>query len=65
MSNVDSKPAGNLGSEPVRPRQTSQADEVILTSSSLMDGRREIIITHSGLRYRLRVTTNDKLILTK
>jgi len=30
----------------------------------LGDGR-EVIILHGGERYRLRVTANDKLILTK
>ncbi len=31
----------------------------------LLGGGREVIILHAGERYRLRVTTNDKLILTK
>jgi hemin uptake protein HemP len=31
----------------------------------LLGGGREIIILHAGHRYRLRVTANDKLILTK
>ncbi len=65
MSSEDRKSAGEAGGKPARPQQTSRADEVILTSSSLMDGQREITIMHSGLRYRLRVTANDKLILTK
>ncbi|WP_407518809.1 hemin uptake protein HemP [Methylobacterium oryzisoli] len=30
-----------------------------------MSGRREVIILHAGERYRLRITANDKLILTK
>jgi hemin uptake protein HemP len=31
----------------------------------LLGGGREVIIVHAGERYRLRVTANDKLILTK
>ena len=31
----------------------------------MMNGQREIVIVHAGLRYRLRITANDKLILTK
>jgi hemin uptake protein HemP len=31
----------------------------------LLAGGREVIIIHAGERYRLRVTANDKLILTK
>lgn len=38
---------------------------VAISSTVLMDGRREITILHAGERYRLRVTANDRLILTK
>jgi hemin uptake protein HemP len=31
----------------------------------LLGSGREVIIIHAGERYRLRVTANDKLILTK
>ncbi len=31
----------------------------------LLGGGREVILLHAGERYRLRVTANDKLILTK
>lgn len=33
--------------------------------ASLLAGRREAIIVHNGEDYRLRVTSNGKLILTK
>ena len=36
-----------------------------LHSSELFDGAREIVIEHGGEEYRLRVTSNGKLILTK
>ena len=31
----------------------------------LLGGGKEVIIVHVGERYRLRITANDKLILTK
>jgi hemin uptake protein HemP len=36
-----------------------------LTSEALMAGAREVIVEHRGAQYRLRVTSNGKLILTK
>ena len=36
-----------------------------LTSSDLLQGNREIIIEHAGGEYRLRLTSQGKLILTK
>ncbi|MDP2248647.1 MAG: hemin uptake protein HemP [Nitrosomonadales bacterium] len=35
------------------------------TSKVLFAGAREIIIEHAGVEYRLRLTSQDKLILTK
>lgn len=34
-------------------------------SKALFSGAREIIIEHAGVEYRLRLTSQDKLILTK
>ena len=36
-----------------------------LTTESLFEGRNEILIVHNNEEYRLRITKNDKLILTK
>ncbi len=33
--------------------------------SDLMDGGREAVLLHDGTEYRLRLTSNGKLILTK
>ena len=33
-------------------------------SEILLGARKELVITHNGREYRLRVTQNDKLILT-
>jgi hemin uptake protein HemP len=42
---------------PAKPR--------VLTSAELLRGAREVAILHAGETYRLRLTRNDKLILTK
>lgn len=49
-------------SNPMRPLGDVGA---MITSDVLMQGRREIVIVHDGLNYRLRITSNNKLILTK
>ncbi|NKC29982.1 hemin uptake protein HemP [Falsiroseomonas selenitidurans] len=36
-----------------------------ITSTDLLRGAREVLILHHGETYRLRLTSNDKLILTK
>jgi hemin uptake protein HemP len=37
----------------------------VLTSADLLQGAREVTILHAGEAYRLRVTSKDRLILTK
>lgn len=36
-----------------------------ITSAELFDDQQEIIILHDGEEYRLRITSNNKLIMTK
>ncbi len=36
-----------------------------VSSEALLAGERELVITHEGSEYHLRLTRNDKLILTK
>jgi hemin uptake protein HemP len=36
-----------------------------IDSGRLLAGSREVVIEHAGQEYRLRLTRNDKLILTK
>ncbi len=36
-----------------------------LTTEMLFEGRTEVLIIHRDEEYRLRITKNDKLILTK
>lgn len=36
-----------------------------VTSTALFEGGSEVLILHNGVQYRLRITRQDKLILTK
>jgi hemin uptake protein HemP len=46
-------PSGTSGEAPER-----------VSLASLLGSRRELVIVHNGREYRLRLTQNDKLILT-
>ncbi len=51
-------------------KQHSQAPpltlpDLVLSARDLFQGRREIWIEHEGVRYRLRITRRNKLILQK
>lgn len=41
------------------------ARQAVVTSAELLRGEKEIVIAHRGEHYRLRQTSNGKLILTK
>ena len=59
LSNVpagDDTPQTELGADARHKR---------IDSSRLLAGSRELVIDHAGQEYRLRLTRNDKLILTK
>lgn len=48
------------------PRQPQPTQPLTkLDTHSLFDGRREVLIVHNGEEYRLRITRQEKLILTK
>lgn len=44
---------------------TPDASAPLIRSEELMQGRRELLIVHCQEVYRLRLTRNGKLILTK
>jgi hemin uptake protein HemP len=46
------------------PKEVS-APPVLLEAGKLFQGAREIWIEHDGIRYRLRITRRNKLILQK
>jgi hemin uptake protein HemP len=54
---------------PVRPAllplTSAAATTRHISSQSLLDGAPELVILHQGSEYHLRLTRNDKLILTK
>lgn len=50
---------------PSRARSDAQRTMPRIASTRLMGGSRELVIEHQGNEYHLRVTRNDKLILTK
>ena len=50
---------------PFNPAQREPTSEPDFSSQALLQGRREILIRHGDSVYRLRHTSNDKLILTK
>jgi len=56
--------AGSRSGRSQRSGQSSAA-RIAIESAILLKGGREIVIRHAGEDYRLRVTNNGKLILTK
>ncbi|MDN5864546.1 MAG: hemin uptake protein HemP [Gammaproteobacteria bacterium] len=39
--------------------------QTAISTETLFGSRREILLSHEGTLYRLRITSKDKLILTK
>jgi hemin uptake protein HemP len=50
--------------KPTAPAQAAAPAPAKVPSQSLLGTRKELVITHNGREYRLRVTQNGKLILT-
>ncbi len=50
---------------PEPPAPAGRAASRIDSRTLFRDGRREVVITHEGTEYRLRLTASGKLILTK
>ena len=46
-------------------RGTTDMAKLTITSAELFGEQQEIIILHAGGEYRLRITSNNKLIMTK
>lgn len=51
----------NIDKTPAAPRAKPRR----LTTAELIGDARELVIEHAGNEYRLRITSNGKLILTK
>jgi hemin uptake protein HemP len=58
---------GTSGAQRRPERQAGPGQDVPrrIAADVLLEGRRELIILHNADEYRLRVTSNGKLILTK
>ena len=48
-----------------RPAKSSGKPVKRIAVSQLLEGGREAVLLHDGAEYRLRLTSNGKLILTK
>lgn len=55
----------NAGRDKVVALRAAPAIARRIESKNLLDGSRELVIEHQGSEYHLRLTRNDKLILTK
>ena len=60
-----SLPATATGQQPLPANDASELRVRAVPSIALFGARREIVIEHAGSLYHLRVTQNNKLILTK
>jgi len=47
-----------------KPEEPSPS-ALVVDSSTLLKGQRELIVRHADSRYRLRLTASNKLIMTK
>jgi hemin uptake protein HemP len=47
------------------PKSPIAVDPAVINGRQLFQGKREIWIEHDGIRYRLRITRRNKLILQK
>ena len=48
-----------------RKPEESSRPALVVDSSALLKGQRELIVRHADSRYRLRLTASNKLIMTK
>jgi hemin uptake protein HemP len=56
---------GTPPTDPISPPAAEDAAPRIVSSESLLAGRRELLIQHGADQYRLRLTASNKLILVK
>ena len=48
-----------------RKAEDQSPSALVVDSSALLKGQRELIVRHADSRYRLRLTASNKLIMTK
>lgn len=60
-----------MNTEPRVPQQSvppaleTSSSSAVVASHQIFQGQREVWIEHAGVRYRLRITRRNKLILQK
>lgn len=64
-SNVTPHAVVNQPADLEGPVSTQQTHAARISSRDLLAGRRALVIEHAGQEYHLRLTRNDRLILTK
>jgi hemin uptake protein HemP len=65
FENPSRDPRASANANPSDEGAARQRDPLRIDSRNLLAGGREFLIDHAGQAYRLRLTRNDKLILTK
>lgn len=60
-----SEARGVAGDSKETERRKMAAEPRRISAADLFAGAREVILEHDGQNYRLRITANGKLILTK
>lgn len=62
---MKSDPVPHNAFDVLPPKIDSSSSPGAVSAELLFGGAKEIVIRHQGDDYRLRITRNDKLILTK
>jgi hemin uptake protein HemP len=65
MINSDMNAAPPAQATPPREPKAEAGEGADWSSEAIFRGRREVLIAHGPERYRLRITSSNKLILTK
>jgi len=58
-------PASSTGQTPLPATDVAEMRVRAVPSSALFGSQRELLIEHAGSLYHLRITQNNRLILTK
>lgn len=61
---TDGQDRNHMQPKPKVP-QSGSTQPTRVSTNELMRGTKELIILHEGMEYRLRITSQNKLILTK
>jgi hemin uptake protein HemP len=65
MTKTDNNARDLLRAPATEPVTLPLPTERVLPLQEILGDAREVVLLHAGQRYRLRLTSNDRLILTK